>query len=62
MTRRFWVFIEQKDGNIHPVSYELLGVARRLVGEIKNELEQANEIAVVEGVLIGIRSKSLGTG
>ncbi|RPI34420.1 MAG: electron transfer flavoprotein subunit alpha/FixB family protein [Chloroflexota bacterium] len=53
MTRRFWVFIEQEEGKIHPVSWELLGVARRLAGEIKEELEKTQEQAVVEGVLIG---------
>jgi electron transfer flavoprotein alpha subunit len=59
MTRKFWVFIEQEDGFIHPVSYELLGVARRLVGEITSELEQDNDTAVVEGVLIGINVEKL---
>ena len=53
MTRRFWVFIEQEGGVIHPVSWELLGVARRLAGEVQDELEAAGEQAVVEGILLG---------
>jgi len=51
--RRFWVFIEQEEGKIHPVAWELLGVARRLASEIKDELDQTGERAVVEGVLLG---------
>jgi electron transfer flavoprotein alpha subunit len=53
MIRRFWVFIEQEDGKIHPVAWELLGVARRLAAEIQEELEAAGDQAIVEGVLIG---------
>ena len=53
MTRRFWVFIEQEDGVMHPVAGELLGVARRLVTEISDELEASGEEAVVEGILVG---------
>jgi electron transfer flavoprotein alpha subunit len=53
MTRRFWVFIEQEEGKIHPVSWELLGVAKRLASEIKDELDRDQETAVVEGVLLG---------
>ncbi|MBN1303617.1 MAG: electron transfer flavoprotein subunit alpha/FixB family protein [Anaerolineales bacterium] len=53
MSRRFWVFIEQEEGKIHPVAGELLGVARRLAGEIADELKQKNETAVVEGILVG---------
>lgn len=53
MTRRFWVFIEQEDGKVHPVAWELLGVARRLAGEIKDELDKSGDTAVVEGVLVG---------
>ncbi|MBS1248666.1 MAG: Caffeyl-CoA reductase-Etf complex subunit CarE [Chloroflexi bacterium] len=53
MTRRFWVFIEQEEGKIHPVSGELLGVACRLATEISDELEEDNEEAIVEGVLVG---------
>ena len=47
MTRRFWVYIEQEDGKVHPVAWELLGVARRLADEV-NDKE-----AVVEGILVG---------
>lgn len=53
MTRRFWVYIEQKQGAMHPVAGELLGVARRLVAEIGDELEASGEEAVVEGILVG---------
>ena len=53
MTRRFWVFIEQEGGVVHPVSWELLGVARRLTGEVQDELDAGDEKAIVEGVLIG---------
>ncbi|MBN1426867.1 MAG: electron transfer flavoprotein subunit alpha/FixB family protein [Anaerolineae bacterium] len=53
MIRRFWVYIEQEDGKIHPVAWELLGVARRLATEIQDELEQTGDQACVEGVLIG---------
>jgi electron transfer flavoprotein alpha subunit len=53
MTRRFWVFIEQEEGKIHPVSWELLGVARRLASEIQDELDASHDKAVVEGVLLG---------
>ena len=53
MTRRFWVFIEQNNGVMHPVAAELLGVARRLVQEISEELEESGDEAVVEGILVG---------
>lgn len=53
MTRRFWVFIEQNQGQMHPVAAELLGVACRLVSEIADELEASGEEAVVEGILVG---------
>ena len=53
MTRRFWVFIEQNKGVMHPVAAELLGVARRLVNEISDEVAQSGDQAVVEGVLVG---------
>ena len=53
MTRRFWVFIEQEEGTMHPVAGELLGVARRLVSEISDELEASGDEAVVEGILVG---------
>ena len=46
-TRRIWVLVEQEDGKAHPVSWELLGAARRLA------LELDAEKAVVEGVLLG---------
>ncbi len=53
MTRRFWVFIEQKDGKMHPVAQELLGVANCLVSEISEELQASGEEAIVEGILVG---------
>ena len=52
MTRRFWVYIEQEDGKAHPVSWELLGVARRLADEV-------NDNAVVEGILVGSNMEEL---
>jgi len=52
MTRRFWVYIEQEDGKAHPVSWELLGVARRLADEV-------NDNAVVEGILVGSQMEEL---
>jgi electron transfer flavoprotein alpha subunit len=42
---RIWVFIEQEDGQPHPVSWELLGAAKRLADELSG--------GVVEGVLLG---------
>jgi len=53
MTRRFWVFIEQKDGKMHPVAQELLGVANCLVSEVSEELQASGEEAIVEGILVG---------
>ena len=53
MTRRFWVFIEQDHGEMHPVAAELLGVAKCLVSEVADELEASGEEAVVEGILVG---------
>lgn len=53
MTKRFWVFIEQNQGVMHPVAAELLGVAKRLVSEIADELQASGEEAVVEGILVG---------
>jgi len=46
MSRRFWVYIEQEDGKVHPVSWELLGVARKLA-------DQVGEDSIVEGILVG---------
>ncbi|MBN1487030.1 MAG: electron transfer flavoprotein subunit alpha/FixB family protein [Anaerolineae bacterium] len=51
--RRFWVFIEQEGGEVHPVSWELLGVARALVAQVQSEAEENGEEVVVEGVLLG---------
>jgi electron transfer flavoprotein alpha subunit len=53
MTRRFWVFIEQNHGEIHPVAAELLGVANCLVSEVADELKASGEEAIVEGILVG---------
>jgi electron transfer flavoprotein alpha subunit len=53
MTRRIWVYIEQADGKVHPVAWELLGVARRLADEV-NDKE-----AVVEGILVGSQVETL---
>jgi electron transfer flavoprotein alpha subunit len=57
--RRFWVFIEQEEGSIHSVSWELLGVARRLALEVKDELEKTGDQAVVEGLLLGSQVEGL---
>ncbi len=46
MSRRFWVYIEQEDGKVHPVSWELLGVARELANQV-------GEDSIVEGILVG---------
>jgi electron transfer flavoprotein alpha subunit len=59
MTRRFWVLIEQEGGVVHPVSWELLGVARRLAGDVADELEKSGEKAVVECILLGHQVESL---
>ena len=53
MTKRFWVFIEQNQGEMHPVAAELLGVANCLVSEVADELKASGEEAVVEGILVG---------
>ena len=53
MIRRFWVYIEQEEGKIHPVAWELFGVARRLAAEIKDELDKTGDQASVEGILVG---------
>ncbi|MGC9349107.1 MAG: electron transfer flavoprotein subunit alpha/FixB family protein [Anaerolineae bacterium] len=52
-TRRFWVFIEQEQGTVHPVSWELLGVASDLASQVAEEAEEAGDQVVVEGVLLG---------
>ncbi|MGC9521643.1 MAG: electron transfer flavoprotein subunit alpha/FixB family protein [Anaerolineae bacterium] len=51
--RRFWVFIEQEQGEVHPVSWELLGVARDLASQVAEEAEEAGDEVLVEGVLLG---------
>jgi electron transfer flavoprotein alpha subunit len=45
--RRIWVLVEQEEGAPHPVSWELLGAAKRLATALDAER------AVVEGVLLG---------
>jgi electron transfer flavoprotein alpha subunit len=52
-TRRFWVYIEQEQGEVHPVSWELIGVARRLASQVVNEAQAAGDDVAVEGVLLG---------
>jgi len=52
-TRRFWVFIEQEEGEVHPVSWELMGVACELAGQVKDEALAAGDDVSVEGVLLG---------
>ncbi|HMN15251.1 MAG TPA: electron transfer flavoprotein subunit alpha/FixB family protein [Bellilinea sp.] len=53
MTRRFWVYIEQEECTAHPVSWELLGVVKRLAGEVKDEADAKGEDILVECVAIG---------
>lgn len=53
MTRRFWVFIEQEEDKVHPVSWELLGVARMLATQVEEEARAAHDDVAVEGVLLG---------
>lgn len=53
MTRRFWVFIEQEEGKPHQVSWELIGVARRLAGEIADEVAVSGEEVLVEAIVVG---------
>lgn len=43
--KKIWVFIEQEDGQAHPVSWELLGAAQRLSEDLEG--------SVVEAVLLG---------
>ncbi len=59
MSRKFWVYIEQEEGNVHPVSWELLGVARRLADQVKDEAEAAHEQIIVEGILVGHDVKNI---
>jgi electron transfer flavoprotein alpha subunit len=59
MTRRFWVFIEQEEGKAHHVSWELLGVARRLANQVLDEVAETHEPVVVEGVLVGHNVKAI---
>jgi electron transfer flavoprotein alpha subunit len=57
--RRFWVFIEQEDGKVHPVSWELLGVASRLAAQVKEEADAAGDEVSVEGVLLGYNVEAI---
>lgn len=59
MTRRFWVFIEQEEGKVHPVSWELLGVARSLASQVEEEARAANDEVAVEGVLLGYQVEAV---
>jgi electron transfer flavoprotein alpha subunit len=59
MSRRFWVFIEQEEGKVHPVSWELLGVARRLASELQDEVAKTQEPTIVEGILVGHNVKGI---
>ncbi len=58
-TRRFWVFLEQEGGKVHPVSWELLGVARTLASQVAEEAAAAGDEVVVEGVLLGHQVRSI---
>jgi electron transfer flavoprotein alpha subunit len=59
MTRRFWVFIEQEQGKPHQVSWELIGVARRLAGEICDEVAATGEEVLVEAIVVGHNVKAV---
>lgn len=50
--KEVWVFIEQEEGKIHPVSFELLGIAGKLAEDLSGE---------VAGVLLGERVEDLTT-
>jgi electron transfer flavoprotein alpha subunit len=43
--KRIWVYLEQEEGQAHPVSWELLGAAQRLAADLPG--------SVVEGLLLG---------
>lgn len=58
-TRRFWVFIEQEKGHVHPVSWELLGVASNLANQVREEAKAAGDEVLVEGVLLGHEVRSI---
>ncbi len=49
-----WVFAEQEEGNIHSVTYELLGKGRELADKLRTEL-----CAVLLGSKIGNRTEEL---
>jgi electron transfer flavoprotein alpha subunit len=51
--RRFWVFVEQEEGEVHPVSWELLGVAQNLASQVAEEAEANGDEVAVEAVLLG---------
>jgi electron transfer flavoprotein alpha subunit len=50
--KEVWVFIEQEEGKIHPVSFELLGIAKKLAEDLSGD---------VAGVLLGERVEDLIT-
>jgi electron transfer flavoprotein alpha subunit len=49
-TRRIWVLIEQDEGRAHPVSWELLGAARRLASELGGEATRVEAVLPGHGV------------
>jgi electron transfer flavoprotein alpha subunit len=59
MKKCFWVFIEQEEGKVHQVSWELLGAARRLAEQIKDDAERAGDSILVEGILVGHKVKHI---
>ena len=50
---RIWVFIEQQNGTVHPVAWELLGAAKGLADQLQNALGGTSEEVIVEGVVLG---------
>ncbi|MGC9397979.1 MAG: electron transfer flavoprotein subunit alpha/FixB family protein [Anaerolineae bacterium] len=57
--RRFWVFIEQEEREVHPVSWELLGVARNLASQVEEEAAAEGDEVVVEAVLLGHQVRAI---
>lgn len=49
-TRRIWVLIEQDAGQAHPVSWELLGAARRLASALDGAAARVEAVVLGHGV------------
>ena len=58
MKPKVWVFVEQEEGKVHPVSWELLGKARELAEDLSGEVEalvlgQGVELIAKEAITYG---------